>query len=59
MGLYAVIVSGREYSLSSGAKEPANLTFTEDAQKGFTHNVVHLQYGSKVIFRLEQPVHLH
>ncbi len=58
MGLYAVNVAGHEYSLSTGAREPANLVFTEDAQKGFVHNVVHLQYGSRVVFRLEVPVQL-
>ncbi len=56
LGLYAIVISGHEYPLSNGSKDPATLTFTEDAGEGLAHGAVHLQYGARLDFKLDTPV---
>jgi hypothetical protein len=59
LGLYAVNVGGREYSLSNGQTDAASLTFTEDAGAGPGHSAVHLNFGTALVFKLEEKVELH
>lgn len=57
-GLYSVRIGDSEHALSDGAKEPAVITFTEDAGKGTAHSAVHLQYGARLDFQLQTSVQL-
>lgn len=58
MGLYAVNVQGRESTLTTGPKDAASVTFTEDAGKGPAHSAVHLNYGYRVDFKLDTAIQL-
>jgi hypothetical protein len=57
-GLYSVRIGNREHELTDGAKEPAVLTFTEDAGRGPAHSAVHLQFGATLDFQLQNPLPL-
>jgi hypothetical protein len=58
LGLYAISVAGEEHPLGNGQSDPASVSFREDAGKGPGHTTVHLQYGTRLRFKLRRPVHL-
>ncbi|HVW87774.1 MAG TPA: hypothetical protein VHB50_23980 [Bryobacteraceae bacterium] len=58
LGLYAVNIQGTQYTLSNGQKDPATLSFSENAALGPAHASVHLQRQARLDFRLESPVQL-
>ncbi|MDE3199188.1 MAG: hypothetical protein KGN84_22755 [Acidobacteriota bacterium] len=58
IGLYSVRIADTEHDFSNGEKEPAFVSFTEDAGNGPAHSAVHLQFGTLLEFKLETPVEL-
>jgi hypothetical protein len=57
LALYSIDLPGGNCVLTDGLKDFAQLYFTDDAGKGPTHISVHLQYDSRLDFKLETPVH--
>ncbi len=59
IGLYAIFVRGKEYSLSTGSNDAASLFFQDDAGKGAAHRSIHLEYNALLVFKLDGATELH
>lgn len=59
LGLYSINVAGHQHSLTNGIKDAATIVLTENAGQGPSHSTVHLQYGTHLDFKLDEPVQLH
>ena len=58
MGLFSINIGGHQYPLSTGAHDAATVVITEDAGKDAAHSSVHLQYDTRLDFKLENAVQL-
>lgn len=58
VGLYGVNIGGRVFSLSNGGTDSASLTFTADAGQGPAYTSVHIERGTRMLFKLNRAVEL-
>jgi len=56
LGLYEVTVAKHQYPFTDGLTDAASMSCTEDGGKGPAHSSVHLQYGTRLDFKLDRPV---
>lgn len=59
LGLYGLIVGGRQIGTTNGESDAASISFSEDAGKGTLHTSVHLYSGYRFELKLDHAINLH